>query len=82
MPELLGDTPEERARNYQLQSIAHTNFITFMKVGFTKEDKSVTAHYCFRYMADFIKYLGDKKYLNGDKLCIADFVFFEHIEFA
>ena len=53
-----------------------------MKVGFTKEDKSVTAHYCFRYMADFIKYLGDKKYLNGDKLCIADFVFFEHIEFA
>lgn len=49
-PELLGETPQERARNYQLQSIANDNFITFMKLGFMKEEKSYTANYCFRYM--------------------------------
>ena len=81
-PELLGETPQERGRNYQLQSIANDNFITFMKLGFMKEEKSYTANYCFRYMEKFVKHLGDKKYLNGDKLCIADFIFFEHIEFG
>lgn len=79
---MLGDTPQERARNYQLQSIANDNFITFMKLGFMKEDKAYTAGYCLRYMEKFVKHLGNKKYLNGDKLCIADFVFFEHIEFG
>ena len=53
-----------------------------MKLGFMKEDKSYTANYCFRYMEKFVKTLGNKKYLNGDKLCIADFIFFEHIEFG
>ena len=53
-----------------------------MKLGFVKEDKSYTATYCFRYMERFVKYLGDKKYLTGDKICIADFIFFEHIEFG
>ena len=53
-----------------------------MKEGYRKVEKTHTSHYCFKYMDKFVKYLGDKRYLNGDKLCIADFIFFEHIEFG
>ena len=65
-PELLGATPQERGRVYQLQGIAIENFLTFMKEGYRKVEKTHTAHYCLKYMDKFVKYLGDKKFLTGD----------------
>ena len=30
---------------------------------------------------EIVAYLGDKKFLIGDEVCVADFVFFEHVNY-
>ena len=83
-PALLGSTPEQKARAIQLHKIGDENFMSSVRMCFAEgNDKaSITAK-----LMDGLAPLGnllndDRQFLTGDSPCIADFVLFEHIEYA
>ena len=82
-PQVLGDTPQERGRRYQLQSIANDKFVHFLKMVFVTDDKQRVATLCLQNMQAFVACLGQRNFLDSDTIpCIADFIFFEHIEYG
>ena len=84
-PELVGTTPAEQARHLQLYSIGNERIMDFVKLvfaeGTTREALSAKA------LSGLETGLGgllndDRQFVNGANLSIADFVLFEHIEYA
>ena len=84
-PELIRETPQERARAHQLQRIANDQLlnpmISFM---FKKETDRVG---CVAKIMDNLDVVGkllndDRHFLMGSKPCIADFVLMTHIDYA
>ena len=82
-PAMLGSTPQERGRRYQLQGIANDQFQGFLKYVLATDDKQRVLTQCLKNMRQFVQSLGEKQFLDDDSVpCIADFIFFEHIEYG
>ena len=85
MPELIGTTPQERARCHQLQRIANDQlFNPMMSFLFKKEVDRVG---CVAKIMDGLDVVGkllndDRFYLMGSKPCVADFVLLALIDYA
>ena len=46
------------------------------------EDKMEAASKCFENIKTLVEYLGNKKFLTGDKVCLVDFILFEFCEYT
>ena len=82
-PSVNGTTPQEKARSYQLQSIG-CEFGKCIGMAF---DPTQTKETICEEVMDKLAALGnlledDRKFLTGDKPIIADFILFEHINYA
>ena len=46
------------------------------------DDQAKIAEECLKQLEEVYQYLGDKQFLTGDEVCLADFVLYEHCNFA
>ena len=81
-PELLGKTPQERARVMQLHGITNEKANNMLFTCFRQDDKAVTAKESLDGMEKTYEFLGDKKFLTGEQVTVPDFVIFEQTNFA
>ena len=85
MPELIGTTPQEKARCHQLQRLANDQLINAMMAFMFK--KEIDRIGCVVRIMDGLDVVGkllndDRLYLMGSQPCIADFVLMAHIDYA
>ena len=81
-PELLGTTPQERARVYQLQCIITDLNMKAMMTCFTQDNPIVSAEAFAEGLGTIAGILKDNKYITGDKLCLVDFYVFEFCNYS
>jgi len=83
-PSLYGTTPQEQARVTQLNRIGDENFMNFIKMCFQDgNDKAGVTAKCMDGLAPLGNLLNDDRpFLRGHTPCIADFILFEHINYA
>lgn len=53
-----------------------------MKLFFSKDKRAELTNEFTQSLKPLVDHLGSNQFLNGAKVCIADFVFFEHIEYT
>ena len=53
-----------------------------LKKFFMQDDKAVVSKESLDQLETTYEYLDDKQFLTGDRVCVADFVLFEHTNFA
>ena len=85
-PELLGSTPAERAKVMQLYSIVNDKFINALvklvfAEGTTREQLNAASLGALETGVGPLLN-DDRQFLNGANVCLADFIFFETIEYA
>uniref|UniRef100_A0A7S3JI25 glutathione transferase n=1 Tax=Euplotes harpa TaxID=151035 RepID=A0A7S3JI25_9SPIT len=71
-PDLLGDTPEERATVMMLAHIAHDAKTSATGLCYSQDDKEKVLECAYSKLANISKFLGEKKFLLGDKVCYVD----------
>ena len=81
-PELLGRTPQEQARIMQLHLICDEKIIKMIMECFKQDDKAVVGKAALDNLEAVYAFLGDNPFLTGNQVCVADFVLFEHTNFA
>ena len=80
-PEVIGRTPQAKAECYRMQCICADKFFAFMKLAFAQPNLQPIIDACMKNAEEIVAYLGNKKFLIGDEVCVADFVFFEHVNY-
>ena len=81
-PDLLGTTPQEKAKVYQLQCVLNDKMIAGVKQVFASDDKAAAAELWTKSMAPIVENLAAKPFLLGANVTMVDFIFFEMIEYA
>ena len=83
-PELIGNTPQEKAKCHQLQRLANDQLVPVLLGCMKGEgDRTDMVVKCMEGLEVVGKLLNDGRfYLMGSKPCVADFVLFEHICYA
>ena len=81
-PAVNGKTPKERAYRYRLQMVANDAFVKAITTCFTQAEKSVSCAAFIDGLQALAEHMGSAQFLGGDNPCIADFILFEHIEYA
>ena len=81
-PELLGTTPQEKARIYQLQNIVAEISSESIKPFYAHDDRNAHIANYTKQVEPLVTYLASKTYLIGDNLTLPDFLFFEVINYA
>ena len=81
-PELLGTTPQEKARIYQLQNIVAEISSESIKPFYAHDDRNAHIANYTKQVELLVTYLASKTYLIGDNLTLPDFLFFEVINYA
>ena len=79
-PELLGNNPREIALVSRLLYLTHDMFMSTMKSIVNLDKAEWMAPVLHEKMLPLVRHLGQKDFLNGQQICVADFVFFEMIE--
>ena len=83
-PELLGRTPQEKGRSYQLANVVIDKFIgSVVSTAFDPNgDKAKMNEKVLENLKPLVDYLGSKKFLEGDTVFLPDFLLFEFVEYA
>ena len=79
-PELLGANAAEAALVSRLVYLTQDIFLNAMKAIFPLDSPEWMAPVLHEKMLPLVKHLGQKSFLNGEQVCVADFVLFEMCE--
>ena len=80
-PELMGTTASEIATASRLHLVVSESMFKCFRATMNLEDRNEMAEIIHQSMDPFVAHLGSKPFLNGQNVSLADFIFFEHIEF-
>ena len=79
-PQLLGSTPEARAKIIMMQQVIVDAIIPTAMIAFGSPDVEPLRAKCMEGFAKIVPYLGSKQFLEGNEVSMNDFSLFEFIE--
>jgi glutathione S-transferase len=79
-PEILGETPEERATVNMVSAIIKDAKVAVATLCYTQDDKSAVINETLKRFEPLSKFLGDKHFFMGDKVTIPDLFIVEMVK--
>ena len=77
----MGDTPEKRAKVYQMQLVITDANTASLMTSFKSTDKQEIAQAYYDKFAPIVEKLGNQKFLCGENVSLPDFLMFENVEY-